>query len=94
MAGMSEARKETGWPVVVGLVATGLLILLPTLYVGGYFTLARGRHEVIGSCGQVVIIIRSFREKWHANLFRPAAIVEGLIVGKEVYADWVPDRSH
>ena len=88
---LMPAPKKADWPIVATVVAALVLVAL-AVYIGGYFALARGRHEYSSTSTGEIIVIRSYREKWQATIYQPAAKVEGKLVSKRVRADWVPDR--
>jgi len=63
-----------------------LAIALPfIIYFPAYFALSRpaftGAHKSYE---------RVFRSQWEAEIFRPAAKVESLITGSDVYVEWIP----
>ncbi len=68
---MDERRKPTA------AIAVSIIILVPTLllatYVAGYFALPI-RHPVH----------RQFPKRWQAEIYKPAAAVEGFLTGHEV----------
>ena len=87
MVGMRDSPRKADWPIIAGMILAVLVVALGG-YVGGYFALSAGRHE---SEENPPTVHRWYRKNWQALLFQPAANVEGLIVGKKVYADWVPE---
>ena len=67
-------------------VAVALIVLLPAAYMGLYL-LRCERSEAMGK------VYRQCHTEWEANMFRPAASVEGLLIGqKTMPLSWPVDE--
>ena len=86
---MSEARKESGWPVVVAVVLA--VVLLPlAVYVGGYFATCTGIDRRFDWYAD----FRYYRYEWQAWVFQPAAKVESLLTGQTTVTDTRNDNDY
>jgi len=65
----------------VGLIAAAILIALLAAYLIGYF--AAGRNGV-ATIGPRSVRLHIYQHRWQADLFRPLARVESVLVGQEV----------
>jgi hypothetical protein len=72
---MSEPRKQSDWLAVAG-VALCIAVVGLGVYVGCYFW----RSEVVIRRGNV----RVFKNKWEADLFEPARLMESWVRGEPV----------
>ena len=83
---MSEKRKESAWPMVVGIVGIAALLLPLSaigVYVGGYFLLStlRGPPEHD-------ILVRDFQHHWQADFYAPLVKVESMAYGEVIEPAW------
>jgi hypothetical protein len=75
---MENRRKERGGCIVAVAAIAVLFFAVLTAYVVGYFGLC------IGSSSDETGSLRLYAEKWQAAIYRPAANVESLVLGKPV----------
>ena len=78
---MSE-RKRVNPTAVACLV---IALLLPGLYVAGYFGLSVKHPGPVADS-----FCRIYRSKWQAEIYKPAAKVESAITGDDVVTYWQP----
>jgi hypothetical protein len=64
--------------LLIGIVSGGLLVMLATCYVAGYFGLCPRKVRINDE------LYRCYRYQWAATIYQPAAYVETLVTGKEV----------
>lgn len=88
---MSEARKESGWPAVVALVLAVIVAALGA-YVGGYYAMGTLWEDVDVNVDPypnrpLPAYHRIFNQEWQALVFKPAASVESLLTGREVFVE-------
>jgi len=74
---MSEARKKADWPVVAALVLAVALLVLPAMYVGGYFAFSNCDDHPIAT-------VRIFWNRKLEEFYTPLAPVEEFLTGREV----------
>jgi hypothetical protein len=67
------SRPSTAAPIMA-VLAIGLVTL--GAYVGGYFLV-----EDYWEMGNVGVIVRTYRHKWQAIVFQPAAWTESMLSG-------------
>jgi nitrate reductase NapE component len=78
IGGMEKRRKERGGCIVAFAAIAVLFFAVLSAYVVGYFGLCIGSiRDESGSC-------RLYAEKWQATIYRPAASIESLLIGKPV----------
>jgi hypothetical protein len=75
-------KRDSGTAVVLTLFAVPML--LSALYVGGYFILSE---TVEGGSA------RFYNYRWLAEIYRPAAVVESSVTGRDVITLYVPDMK-
>jgi hypothetical protein len=73
---MRERRNAGAALIAIG----GPLALILALYVSGYFLLSDGLVPTLWS----PLVLRTYSSSWLADIYRPAAIVEGAIRGHEI----------
>ena len=76
MGSMRERSNAGAAVIVIG----GPLALILALYVSGYFLLSGGLVPTLWS----PIALRSYSSSWLAEIYRPAAMVEGAFRGHMV----------
>lgn len=77
---MSE-RRVSATAIVLIVVA----ILLPAIYVAGYFALSK--HSPGATAEDRC---RMYRLNWQAQIYKPAAKVESAVTGDTVSTYWMP----
>jgi hypothetical protein len=77
-----NVRRSVNAPAVVCLV---IAVLLPALYVAGYFALSK-----TSSGATPDHWCRIYQFQWQAEVFKPAAKVESAITGDTVSTYWQP----
>ena len=81
------ARPSIASPILAAL----LLLLLPLgAYIAGYYWLTEG-YFWFQSPGRTAIVDRHYRAHWEAQLFTPAARVEGVLRGCKVTLRYLGD---
>lgn len=88
---MAEPRKKTDWPIVAGVILALVVVSLGG-YVVGYFALSSCA-EIPGNPRTKGVIFRTYDKQWQATIFKPAAHIEGIVIGKKVFAGWIPDPN-
>lgn len=63
-------------------IAALALVLLVALYSSGYFWL--GRRIEFKPNGGLVCVVRVYRHRWLAIIYRPVGVLEGWLTGVEV----------
>ena len=82
---MSEPRKKTDWSIAAGLILALLVMVLLGLYVWGYYTMGGVGSVTLDPGGPATV--RVYNAQWKAGLFTPAAKVESLLRGRQVFIE-------
>ena len=81
---MNERRKKTSWPIATSLMAATAVMLFG-VYVGGYYaTGTKLEASLTSQPGKSCY--RIYPTAWQARIFWPAAQVESILTGDEVFA--------
>ena len=79
---MSSPRKKADWPIIAALVVVGVLLLLPMVYVGGYFLMPETSTRNVPLIGAATV--RVFDAKWEVHIYQPMARIESQVSGRRV----------
>jgi hypothetical protein len=83
---MDDQRPSRASGVIVAAI---LVLSLIAAYFGAYFGLS-SRHPIALTSGKT-LEARVFQAEWEMSFFRPACIVESLIIGHKFVATSGPD---
>jgi hypothetical protein len=81
--------KETRVSIATGpAIATAIFLAVLIPYTAGYYLLGK-----IGTLAipEGMVRVRSYRHQWQSEVYRPAAKVESLLTGREVWTGYVEE---
>jgi|GEM_PF-2537338 len=82
-----DERRGLSAPVAACLSLV-LALLLPLIYVGGYFAMGTPNPSLNGAA-----LLREYSAQWQATVFVPAAKLESALRGLEVETDFVQESQ-
>ena len=79
---MRAKRFHTAWNIALAILVVGSAVCV---YGNAY--VLRGTRELATRVNGQRVIVCTFPSAWEASVFTPVAIIEGCLIGREVYPD-------